>query len=96
MTYLVTLEPGFGSRCGGELVRRQLEERLDSVGFFVASRADEAGFRDWFNVLYPERRRDACCCGVRNADASTDAAAAQACAHDQRAAVTRSSHGDPS
>jgi class 3 adenylate cyclase len=49
VTSVVMLEPNYGSRFEPDLVRRQLEGELDSVGLFCPSRAEEPGFRDWFN-----------------------------------------------
>jgi class 3 adenylate cyclase len=49
VTSVVMLEPSYGSRVEPDLIRQQIEGELDSVGLLLPSRADEPGFRDWFN-----------------------------------------------
>jgi class 3 adenylate cyclase len=46
---LVLFEPPAERRIDADLVRRQIEGEIDSVALWCPSRADEPGFREWFN-----------------------------------------------
>ncbi len=46
---LVLFEPSHGMRIDRDIVRRQIQGEVDSVTLWMPSRADEPGFREWFN-----------------------------------------------
>jgi class 3 adenylate cyclase len=46
---LVLFEPNTGVRADHDIWRRQIEGEIDSVALWLPSRADEPGFREWFN-----------------------------------------------
>jgi class 3 adenylate cyclase len=46
---LVLFEPSYGMRIDRDIVRRQIQGEVDSVALWLPSRADEPGFREWFN-----------------------------------------------
>ena len=46
---LVLFEPNTGVRADHDIWRRQIEGEIDSVTLWLPSRADEPGFREWFN-----------------------------------------------